>query len=179
MWRPAKTSENLKSFFSFSTPPKTDLFHHHPPSSHSLTTTHSKYRQNDHLQSVYPLNNRCTSQNPYPAFLTPPQDILTDDEIISDSYDLKEIDGVVYEADCSRITIGADNIDIGANASAEEAEEGVEDSAKQVIDVVHSFRLNETQFDKKSYLTYLKGMEITRTQNTARRHNIDTQYQAT
>jgi hypothetical protein len=26
-----------------------------------------------------------------------------------------------------------------------------------VIDVVHSFRLNETSFDKKSYLTYLKG----------------------
>ena len=47
-------------------------------------------------------------------------------------------------------------IDTGGNASAEEAEEGVEDSAQQVIDIVHSFRLNETSFDKKSYLTHLK-----------------------
>merc|ERR1711881_536928 len=57
------------------------------------------------------------------------KDILTDDEIISDVYDLKEIDGVVYEADCKMIK----------------------------IDVVHSFRLQSTQFDKKGYLTYLKG----------------------
>ncbi len=33
------------------------------------------------------------------------QDIISGDEIISDSYDLKEIDGVVYEVDywCQRI----------------------------------------------------------------------------
>lgn len=38
------------------------------------------------------------------------QDLITDDELISDSYDLKEIDGTVYEADCKKITIGNDNI---------------------------------------------------------------------
>jgi hypothetical protein len=38
------------------------------------------------------------------------QDILSDDEIISDSYDLKEVDGVVYEADCAMITEGAVNV---------------------------------------------------------------------
>jgi hypothetical protein len=84
------------------------------------------------------------------------KDLITDDEIISDSYNLKEIDGVAYEADCKKITVGNENIDIGANPSAEEAEEGVEDNAKAVIDVVHSFRLNETSFDKKSYLSHLK-----------------------
>jgi hypothetical protein len=47
--------------------------------------------------------------------------------------------------------------DIGANPSAEEADEGTEDQAQTVIDVVHSFRLNETSFDKKSYLTHLKS----------------------
>ena len=47
--------------------------------------------------------------------------------------------------------------DTGANASAEEQEEGAEDSAETKIDVVYSFRLNETGFDKKGYLTYLKG----------------------
>ncbi|KAF3050046.1 hypothetical protein E8E11_006807 [Didymella keratinophila] len=85
------------------------------------------------------------------------KDILTDDEIISDSYDLKEIDGVVYEADCKKITIGGETFDTGANASAEEQEEGADDQAETKIDVVHSFRLNETGFDKKGYLTYLKG----------------------
>ncbi|KAF1811466.1 microtubule/calcium-binding protein [Eremomyces bilateralis CBS 781.70] len=85
------------------------------------------------------------------------KDLITGDEIISDSYNLKEIDGVAYEADCTRISVGNDNVDIGANPSAEEADEGTEDAAQTVIDVVHSFRLNETQFDKKSYLSHLKG----------------------
>ncbi|KAF2120191.1 microtubule/calcium-binding protein [Lophiotrema nucula] len=85
------------------------------------------------------------------------KDLISGDEIISDSYNLKEIDGVVYEADCKKITVGGDNIDIGANPSAEEQEEGTEDTSQQVIDVVYSFRLNETGFDKKSYLTHLKG----------------------
>jgi hypothetical protein len=47
--------------------------------------------------------------------------------------------------------------DTGANASAEEAEEGVEDGAVQVNNVVNSFRLQQTSFDKKSYLSHLKS----------------------
>jgi acetaldehyde dehydrogenase (acetylating) len=47
--------------------------------------------------------------------------------------------------------------DTGANASAEEAEESVEDAVQRVNNIVHSFRLTNTQFDKKSYLAYLKG----------------------
>jgi len=84
------------------------------------------------------------------------KDIITGDEIISDSYDLKEVDGVVYEVDCQMITLGAVDIDTGANASAEEADEGVEDGAQQVNNVVYSFRLQSTSFDKKSYLSHLK-----------------------
>lgn len=41
------------------------------------------------------------------------KDIITGDELISDSYDLKEIDGAVYEADCKKITIGNENIGMG------------------------------------------------------------------
>lgn len=57
-------------------------------------------------------------------------------------------------------------LDIGANASAEEADEGVEDGAKQVIDVVDGFRLNflgdeesgSRAFNtKKEYLAQLKS----------------------
>jgi len=86
------------------------------------------------------------------------EDILTGDEMFSDAFPLKVVDDIVYEVDCATITIrpGAD-VDIGANPSAEDQEEGLEDGAKTVNNVVHSFRLQSTSFDKKSYLTYLKG----------------------
>lgn len=96
------------------------------------------------------------------------QDIVTGDEVISDSYDIKEVDDTVYEIDCKKITLGADNFgwssppiqcsrfralgksltstpfaDTGANPSAEEADEGLEEGGgKQVIDIVNAFRLN-------------------------------------
>lgn len=108
--------------------------------------------------------------------------------MISDSYDLKLVDDIVYEADCAMITEGkvdvgqcltppcpwaypscsgtmhiADTafhpVDIGANASAEEAEEALDDQVTRVNNIVHSFRLQSTSFDKKSYLAYLKGMQ--------------------
>lgn len=47
--------------------------------------------------------------------------------------------------------------DIGANASAEEAGEDLEDAKVKVNNIVASFRLQSTSFDKKSFLTYLKG----------------------
>ncbi|ROW12102.1 hypothetical protein VMCG_00700 [Cytospora schulzeri] len=84
-------------------------------------------------------------------------DIITGDEMISDSYDLNLVDGIVYEADCAMIEEGGVTFDIGANASAEEAEENVEDDKIKVNNIVHSFRLASTSFDKKSFLGYLKG----------------------
>ncbi|KAI1771348.1 translationally-controlled tumor protein [Hypoxylon cercidicola] len=87
------------------------------------------------------------------------KDALTDskDELLSDSYNLKEIDGIAYEADCAMIEIGAVSVDTGANASAEEADEGLDDGAQKVNNIIHSFRLQPTSFDKASYLSYLKG----------------------
>ncbi|KAI2464987.1 translationally-controlled tumor protein [Annulohypoxylon bovei var. microspora] len=87
------------------------------------------------------------------------RDALTEskDELLSDSFPLKEIDGIAYEADCAMIEIGAVHVDTGANASAEEADEGTEDSAQKVNNIIHSFRLQPTQFDKASYLSYLKS----------------------
>ncbi|KAM0787972.1 hypothetical protein ACM66B_006174 [Microbotryomycetes sp. NB124-2] len=84
-------------------------------------------------------------------------DVLTGDELISDAYDLKEVDGVVYEADCQMIVIRNGEVDIGANASAEEASEALEDGDVQVNNVVNSFRLSPTSFDKKSFMVYIKG----------------------
>jgi hypothetical protein len=48
-------------------------------------------------------------------------------------------------------------LDIGANASAEEAAEDLDDTVTKVNNIVSSFRLQSTSFDKKSFLTYLKG----------------------
>ena len=44
----------------------------------------------------------------------------------------------------------------GANASAEDAPEELEEGSTSVNNLVHSMRLQSTQFDKKSYMTYLK-----------------------
>ncbi|KAK9377142.1 translationally controlled tumor protein [Lipomyces chichibuensis] len=78
--------------------------------------------------------------------------------MISDAYDLKLVDAVVYEVDCQMVQVkqGAD-IDIGANPSAEEGDEGVEDGVETVNNIIYSFRLSPTSFDKKSFLTYIKG----------------------
>ncbi|BAO42567.1 translationally-controlled tumor protein homolog [Kluyveromyces marxianus] len=84
-------------------------------------------------------------------------DIISGDELLSDAYDLKEVDGVIYEADCDMIKVGGDNIDIGANPSAEDGDEELEDGTEMVNNIVHTFRLQQTAFDKKSFLTYIKG----------------------
>ncbi|KAI9838081.1 MAG: hypothetical protein M1819_006236 [Sarea resinae] len=87
------------------------------------------------------------------------KDIITDDEVISDSYPMKEVDGIVYEIECKMITKGGENFDIGANPSAEGGEdEDVDEAKQQVIDVVDAFRLEKADFiaDKKAYLTQLK-----------------------
>ncbi|KAI8372621.1 Mss4-like protein [Choanephora cucurbitarum] len=86
------------------------------------------------------------------------EDILTGDELFSDAFPLKLVDDVAYEVDCKMITISEGNIDIGANPSAEgEDDEGVDSTSETVNNVVHSHRLVQTSFDKKSYMVYIKG----------------------
>jgi hypothetical protein len=41
------------------------------------------------------------------------------------------------------------SLSVGANPSAEDAEEGAEDGSVTVNNIVHSFRLQSTSFDKK------------------------------
>lgn len=85
------------------------------------------------------------------------KDIISKDELLSDAYDIKLVDDAVYEADCAMVKVGGDNIDIGANPSAEDGGDDVEDGTEIVNNVVHSFRLQPTAFDKKSFLGYIKG----------------------
>lgn len=85
-------------------------------------------------------------------------DLLTGDEMISDTYDLNEVeDGFFFEVEGNWATVGDVDVDIGANPSAEEADEGTESTSRKVVDVVDSFRLVEQSgHDKKSFMGYIK-----------------------
>ncbi|KAG2086223.1 translationally-controlled tumor protein [Suillus discolor] len=85
------------------------------------------------------------------------EDVISGDEMFSDAFPMKEVDGIAYEVDCQMITLKEGNVDIGANASAEEQEETLEDGAITVNNIAHSFRLQATAYDKKAYLSHLKA----------------------
>jgi hypothetical protein len=87
------------------------------------------------------------------------QDLLSGDELLSDSFPYKELyNGVLWEVEGKWVVQGAVDVDIGANPSAEGGEEeGVEDQAVKVVDIVDTFRLQEQpSFDKKQFLAFVK-----------------------
>ncbi|KAE8337384.1 translationally-controlled tumor protein [Aspergillus arachidicola] len=89
------------------------------------------------------------------------EDIFSGNELISDAFNLKEVDKVLFEVDCRTITVGNDNFELeGANPSAEGGDEdaGGAGDGEQVLDIQHNFRLQKyPKLDKKLYLSYLKG----------------------
>lgn len=89
------------------------------------------------------------------------KDILTGDEIISDAFNLKEVDNILWEVDCRNITIGDENIQLeGANPSAEGEDDdaGGAGNAEQVLDIKHNFRLNDyPKLEKDEYKKAIKG----------------------
>jgi hypothetical protein len=95
-------------------------------------------------------------------------DILTGVEIGADSYPVSETaDGTVLVVEGSRIKVGGEKFDTGANASAEAEnaeEESVSDEVKEVINVVEGSKLakydtNKDQFkeDVKQYFKLLEA----------------------
>ncbi|KAI8051939.1 translationally-controlled tumor protein [Syncephalis plumigaleata] len=74
---------------------------------------------------------------------------------------MKLIDDIVYEVDCKMVSVSGDvDIDIGANPSAEGGDEELESSgAEMVNNVAHSFRLQSTSFDKKSYMATSRAIK--------------------
>ncbi|MFJ8921525.1 translationally-controlled tumor protein [Streptomyces sp. NPDC102415] len=78
------------------------------------------------------------------------------DELLSDMFPIKE-NGVLYEVEARRVqrTTGVE-ADLGATDTAE-AEPGDAEDSVDVIDLVDTFRLNETPIsDRRQYLAYLK-----------------------
>ncbi|EFJ07991.1 hypothetical protein SELMODRAFT_179722 [Selaginella moellendorffii] len=88
------------------------------------------------------------------------QDLLSGDELLSDSFPYKEIqNGVLWEVEGKWVVTGCVDVDIGANPSQEggEDDEGVDDQAAKVVDIVDTFRLQEQPaFDKKTFLGCMK-----------------------
>jgi len=85
------------------------------------------------------------------------KDILSGDEIFSDNFKMKLVDGVLYEVYGKLVSRKHGDVHIdGANPSAEEADEGTDEAVETGVDIVLNHRLMETQFDKKTYMTYLK-----------------------
>jgi hypothetical protein len=88
------------------------------------------------------------------------QDLISGDELLSDSFPYKEIEnGILWEVEGKWVVKGAVDVNIGANPSAEGGgeDEGVDDQAVKVVDIVETFRLQEQPpFDKKQFIAYIK-----------------------
>ncbi|XP_045602338.2 translationally-controlled tumor protein homolog [Procambarus clarkii] len=86
------------------------------------------------------------------------KDLVTGDEMFTDTYKYEVIEDAFYMVIGKSITMSDDNIALdGANPSAEEVDEGTESNAVSGIDVVLYMRLQETGFgSKKDYLVYMK-----------------------
>jgi len=80
-------------------------------------------------------------------------------------------DGAVMSIEAKKVKVGGDAINTGGNASKEEAEEGIEDEIKTVINVVESHSLSPTKLEKKAYTALQTGYyklllaEITKRKN--------------
>lgn len=90
------------------------------------------------------------------------QDLLTGDELLSDSFPYKELsDGILWEVEGKWVVQGAVEVNIGANPSAEggDGDEGVDDQAVKVVDIVDTFRLQEQPpYDKKTFVARIKNL---------------------
>lgn len=84
--------------------------------------------------------------------------LISGDEVFTDSTKFEETNGL-YKLKAKWVTRKADDVDgaaLGANPSAEEADEQSEEATESGLDIVLAGRLVETGFDKKGYKDYLK-----------------------
>merc|ERR1712113_650911 len=86
------------------------------------------------------------------------EDVFSNDEMFSDTYPIKLVNDCMWEVTGKHISRTQDDIQLaGANASAEEADEGTDAASESGVDVILNHRLVETGFgSKKDYTVYLK-----------------------
>eukprot|EP00744_Colponema_vietnamica_P000541 GILI01000962.1.p1 GENE.GILI01000962.1~~GILI01000962.1.p1 ORF type:complete len:183 (+),score=84.52 GILI01000962.1:37-549(+) len=90
------------------------------------------------------------------------RDIFSGEEVLCDN-DMPLVleDDVVYKVTGRLIEIGGEDFGISSNVE-EDAEEGAtadgqDNSKAKVVDIVHNQQLQETSFDKASYVASIKG----------------------
>lgn len=76
--------------------------------------------------------------------------------MFSDSYPIVEVDDVAFEVTAENITVGGESFGYDGNEFGGE-EEGTDDTSETVINIVYNHRLQETFFDKKSFMSYIKS----------------------
>lgn len=87
------------------------------------------------------------------------KDIITGDEMFTDSNPIKLVDDCLYEVSCTHVTRREGEIVLaGSNPSAEEegGDGGADEHVESGLDLVLNQRLQSTQFNKADYKTYLK-----------------------
>merc|ERR1712203_1348971 len=86
------------------------------------------------------------------------KDVFSGDELFSDTYKMKLVQDCIYEVIGKYETRKGDEVVLaGANASAEEADDGTDEGCTSGIDIVLNHQLVETGFgSKKDFTVYLK-----------------------
>lgn len=89
-----------------------------------------------------------------------PQDIVTDHELLSDVYPIKEMGDGLWEVDLATVTVGGEDFVLeGANASAEgeDAGEGTDETKETMLNLQRDFKLQKYEVDKKGYTAEIKS----------------------
>jgi hypothetical protein len=87
-------------------------------------------------------------------------DVLSNDELISDSYPTVLLyDDVVMEVASRMVVKGNEDVDIGRGNEfgGGGEDEAVDNTSQRVNDIVSSFSLQETSFTKKEYVAVIKA----------------------
>ncbi|XP_054161372.1 translationally-controlled tumor protein homolog [Oppia nitens] len=88
------------------------------------------------------------------------KDLLTGDEMFTDSSKVRLIDDSLYEVECRPVTRKQGEIEIaGFNPSADDGVDGdvgTDETVETGLDLVLNQRLSETGFSKNDYKNYLK-----------------------
>lgn len=87
------------------------------------------------------------------------KDILTNDEMFTDSNPLELVDDCLYEVKCTHVTRKHGDVVLdGANPSAEDDADagGCDEATESGLDLVLNQKLQSTSFNKADYKNYLK-----------------------
>jgi len=85
------------------------------------------------------------------------KDLITGDEMFTDSGKVKLVDDCLWEVDCNYVIRKQGDIAIdGFNPSAEDLDEGTDETSQSGYDLVLNQRLVETSFSKADFKNYLK-----------------------